>query len=164
MLAREIGLPCRPYMLYPCVTLYSALLPNMLANPTKRARALLLIALVLCGWATQAQEPGLAAGQSLWWIAILLFVGAVTAASAALPLAALRVWAGPWRLAAMFPLLVLVFWALLILVSKWLDPSSRSLWAFEVFAWAMLNMIYMVAMMTAKRIIDKSDNEQSANR
>ena len=113
--------------------------------------------------AAGAAEPSLqASGQrSMWDVLIALFVFAVTAASAALPLAAWREWRGYWRPGALFPLLFLLFWLGVIGLSKWRDPESHSLWPFEIFAWAMLNMIYMVGLMTAKRIIDKSDKERS---
>jgi hypothetical protein len=33
------------------------------------------------------------------------------------------------------------------------------LWLFEIFSWAMLNMIYMVSLMTIKRIFEKADEK-----
>ena len=42
------------------------------------------------------------------------------------------------------------------------DPGSHRLWPFELFAWAMANMIYMVIVMTAKRKLDKHDAEETS--
>jgi hypothetical protein len=42
------------------------------------------------------------------------------------------------------------------------DPGSHRLWPFELFAWAMANMIYMVVILTAKRKLDKHDAEKTS--
>ena len=39
------------------------------------------------------------------------------------------------------------------------DPGSHRLWPFELFAWAMANMIYMVVV-DPKRKLDKHDAEE----
>ena len=96
-----------------------------------------------------------------WNLVIAAIVLVFSAASAALPLAALRHWHGGWRLGAMLPLCALLAWAALILLSKALDADSHRLWPFEIFAWAMLNMVYMVGLMTSKRIFDKADNKNT---
>lgn len=92
-----------------------------------------------------------------WWnFVISLIVLAALLASAALPLAALRQWSGGWRIAALLPLALLVLWVAVIALSRMTDSNSHRLWPFEIFSWAMLNMIYMVAVMTYKRKIDKA--------
>jgi hypothetical protein len=40
-----------------------------------------------------------------------------------------------------------------------LDATAHELWALEIFAWAMINLIYMVTAMTAKRMFVKHDGE-----
>ncbi|GJM12157.1 MAG: hypothetical protein DHS20C12_05600 [Pseudohongiella sp.] len=61
------------------------------------------------------------------------------------------------------PLFGLLVWCLVIVVSKQLDPDTHQLWLLEIFAWAMINMIYMVTAMTAKRMFAKRDSEETAN-
>lgn len=95
----------------------------------------------------------------LWNLVIALVVLVFTLASAVLPVAAWQQWRGPWRVAAGLPLAVLLAWVALIGLSRYFDPGSHRLWPFEIFAWAMLNMIYMVAAMTTKRILAKADEE-----
>lgn len=98
-----------------------------------------------------------------WWNLIIAMVVLVfSLASAALPLAAWRQWRGPWRFAAAAPLAGLILWLLLIVVGRATDPASHRLWPFEIFAWAMLNMIYMVAIMTSKRTFEKADQEKAS--
>ncbi len=99
----------------------------------------------------------------LWNLFIALIVLLVTAASAALPLAAIKQWNRHWRIGAAIPLLVLLIWLAVIAVSRSLSDETHQLWPFEIFAWAMLNMIYMVALMTAKRLFDKEDEKSNAN-
>ena len=101
---------------------------------------------------------------ALWWnLVISIIVLAATLASAALPLAAVRQWPKGWRLTALFPLIILAIWVAVIVLGRMANPNSHRLWPFEVFSWAMLNMIYMVAVMTYKRQIDKSrQNSESA--
>ena len=101
---------------------------------------------------------------AVWWnLIIAIIVLAATLASAALPLAALRQWPKSWRLAAVFPLAILALWVLAIVLGRAADANSHRLWPFEVFSWAMLNMIYMVAVMTYKRQIDKAtDNSETS--
>ena len=95
--------------------------------------------------------------QSVWFwnLVISLIVMLVTLSSAALPLAALRQWRGGWFMASAAPLAILAFWCAAIFLSRMENPNSHRLWPFEVFTWAMLNMIYMVALMTYKRKVDK---------
>ena len=97
--------------------------------------------------------------QFVWNLVIALIVIVFTLASAALPLAAARQWQNSWSLAAKFPLFILVVWVLIIVVAKLQSIDSHRLWSFELFAWAMLNMVYMVTVMTIKRIIEKNDEK-----
>jgi cation transport ATPase len=96
--------------------------------------------------------------QSVWFwnLVIALIVMLVTMASAALPLAALRQWHGGWFITAAAPIAVLVMWGALIFLSRLDNPNSHRLWPFEIFSWAMINMIYMVALMTYKRKVDRA--------
>ena len=98
-----------------------------------------------------------------WNLIIALLVFAATAASAVLNIAAIRHWDRNWGLVSALPLFALLLWGLLIVVAKQLDASAHELWALEIFAWAMINMIYMVTAMTAKRMFAKRDEEASAN-
>ncbi len=43
-------------------------------------------------------------------------------------------------------------------MSRLLDENTHRLWQLEIFAWAMFNLIYMQALMLAKRKLDKADN------
>ena len=97
--------------------------------------------------------------QFVWNLVIALIVIVFTLASAALPLAAAKQWQNSWSLAAKFPLFILVVWVLVIVVAKFQSIDSHRLWSFELFAWAMLNMVYMVTVMTIKRIIEKNDEK-----
>ena len=94
-----------------------------------------------------------------WNLVIAIIVLGTLLASAALPVAALRQWQGRWRYFAAFPLAVLAVWVGLILTARLGDSNSHRLWPFELFAWAMFNMIYMVIIMTGKRKLDKADAE-----
>ena len=96
-----------------------------------------------------------------WNLLIALTVFSVAVASAALPIAAFRQWQGTWRFSAALPLLILAIWLGIIFISRIISTESHGLWALEVFGWAMLNMIYMVALMTIKRIFEKADKEKS---
>ena len=112
----------------------------------------------------QAQALGGLESESgwLWTLLIAAFVLIVTAASAVLPYSAIRQWRGAWRVAAAAPLVVLLLWLGVIIVSRALDTGSHALWPLELFAWAMLNMIYMVSIMTIKRMFAKADEDNSS--
>ena len=99
----------------------------------------------------------------IWNLVIAAVVLVFSMASAVLPIAAIRQWRGAWRNAAIAPLLGLLVWVAVIVTSRSLDPTSHRLWPFEIFAWAMLNMIYMVSAMTIKRIFEKADQEKQAS-
>ena len=98
-----------------------------------------------------------------WNLIIALLVFAATAGSAVLNIAAIRNWDRNWGLVSGFPLLGLLLWGALIIVAKQLDAASHALWALEIFAWAMINLIYMVTAMTAKHMFAKRDVEESAS-
>lgn len=108
-------------------------------------------------------NEAVSSGDWLWNVLIAVMVLLVCASSAALSLAAIRQWAGNWRYAAATPLGVLLIWLLLIVLSRLIAVDSHPLWPLELFAWAMLNMIYMVALMTTKRIFEKADKESSSS-
>ena len=102
--------------------------------------------------------------QFAWNLVIALIVIVFTTASAALPIAAARQWQHSWSLAAKFPLFILAVWILIIVIAKFQSIDAHRLWSFELFAWAMLNMVYMVTVMTIKRIIEKNDENALSNR
>jgi hypothetical protein len=64
--------------------------------------------------------------------------------------------------AAAAPLVVLLLWLAVIIVSRVLTTDSHALWPLEIFTWAMLNMIYMVSIMTIKRMFAKADEDNSS--
>ena len=99
-----------------------------------------------------------------WNLVIALIVIIFTMASAALPIAATRQWKNAWSTAAKVPLFVLVIWILVIIVGKLQSADSHNLWSFELFAWAMMNMVYMVTIMTIKRIIEKNVDPSTTKR
>jgi len=125
--------------------------------------------LSILGWIAFASSSAIAASANSagptdsWNSIIALLVFAATAGSAVLNIAAIRNWDRNWGLVSGLPLLALFLWGLLIVVSKQLDASTHELWTFEIFAWAMINMIYMVTAMTAKRMFARRDDEDSAN-
>ena len=110
-----------------------------------------------------AASASSAAPTNTWNLIIAFLVFAATAGSAVLNIAATRNWDRNWGLVSGLPLLGLLLWGVLIFVAKQLDSGSHELWALEIFAWAMINLIYMVTAMTAKRMFAKSDSEKSAN-
>ena len=104
---------------------------------------------------------GIDSTQLAWNLVIALIVIVFTAASAALPVAAARQWQSSWSVAAKIPLFLLAVWISIIIFSKFQSADSHRLWPFELFAWAMFNMVYMVTVMTIKRIIQKGDENAS---
>ena len=99
-----------------------------------------------------------------WNLVIALIVIIFTMASAALPIAAARQWKNAWSTAAKVPLFALGIWILVIIVGKLQSADSHNLWSFELFAWAMMNMVYMVTIMTIKRIIEKNVDPSTTKR
>lgn len=100
---------------------------------------------------------------SNWNLIIAFLVLAATAGSAVLNIAAIRNWDRNWGLVSGLPLLGLLLWGALIVVAKQLDANAHELWALEIFAWAMINLIYMVTAMTAKRMFARRDGEETTN-
>lgn len=121
-----------------------------------------MLALLAPGLAMAASEQ-LTAEQTdpawVWNLLIAAMVLAVAAGSAVLPISALKHWTGQWRLVAALPLFILIIWLGVIAISKLVSVDSHRLWPFEIFTWAMVTMIYMVTMMTAKRAFEKKDLE-----
>ena len=97
--------------------------------------------------------------EPIWVYVIIGFVLATLACSAALPLAAIRQWSGAWKACAISPLIALAAWVGFIITAKQLDQSAHPLWMLELFSWSMLNLIFMVTAMTAKRTFEKSRAE-----
>lgn len=139
----------------------------MRSTPILKLKLAVLLASLIFPFITFSAEVDLdpqAAAQSAEWfwnLVISLIVITISAASAALPIAAIKQWTGSWRIAAAIPLVVLLLWVTLIVVARLDSSDAHRLWPFEIFAWAMLNMIYMVAVMTVKRVLDKADEEKS---
>ncbi len=131
-------------------------------NPKTSPTVALVTSLLLltASLSVMAANPTQADSAVFWNLVIAIIVLAATLASAALPLAALRQWPAAWRIAAIAPLAVLGLWIAVIVLSRLTDSNSHRLWPFEIFSWAMLNMIYMVAVMTYKRQLDKADQEK----
>lgn len=121
--------------------------------------------LSLAGGAPHAlgATAGNAASATFWSLLIVVIVFAATVGSIVLNLAAIRQWNRNWGLVAGLPILGLMLWSGIIVVAKSADPAAHALWTLEIFAWAMLNMIYMVTAMTAKRMFAKRDAENSAS-
>lgn len=90
---------------------------------------------------------------------MLLVVFAAAAGSAALPISAFRYWTGYWKLVAAIPLLILAGWVSWIVIAKLLQPAAHAYWMLEIFGWAMLAMLYMATVMTAKRQFEKADSQ-----
>lgn len=131
---------------------------------TRQIALPLILSLLALGSSSAIAASANGAGQSdTWDLIIVLVVIAATAGSAVLNVAAIRNWNRNWGLVSGLPLLGLLLWGAIIVVAKQLDASSHELWALEIFAWAMINLIYMVTAMTAKRMFAKRDGEESAN-
>ena len=100
--------------------------------------------------------------RAIWNFVIAILVISISAGSAALPIAAIKQWHGNWRISAIIPIAVLVLLIVIIVIAQIGNPQSHRLWSLEIFAWAMLNMVYMVAVMTIKRILEKEDDKNSS--
>jgi hypothetical protein len=121
----------------------------------RRSGRLGLFFSMLClGSTAQAAEDAL----PLWDAAMLVIIFLTLSSSAALTLAAWRQWRGGWRLVAAFPIAALVLWCGWIIGSRSVDPAAHALWSFELFGWALLNLLYMVTALTAKRAFEKADS------
>lgn len=117
--------------------------------------SIVVISAVLPALAFGANE--VADSARFWDMVIALIVLLAVLASAALPFAAFRHWTNRWRWGALFPFAALAIWSSIIIAAKLIDPKAHGLWPLELFAWSMLNMIYMVSLMTIKRIFEKAD-------
>lgn len=115
-------------------------------------RAILAACLGLCAFSPALSAAGTVTVGAGLTVLILL----VTAASVYLPLAAYRHWTGAWRKAALAPLLILLLWVVLVLAHRAVDASAHPRWPLELFVLAMAMMVYMVAALTIKSILDKS--------
>lgn len=113
-----------------------------------------------------AEEIGLITETNYGWVwnlLVVVIILAVSAASAALTIAALKQWYGHWRWAAVFPFFILAFWILIIIGSRLFNDDAHRLWPLEIFAWAMLNLIYMQILMIAKKNKDKVKEQNNSN-
>lgn len=142
----------------------SGIVKAKVTNPLRPIAGLnlLLPVCLLATSSTASAAEDVSASDPVWGVIIALVVLVFTVASAALPLAACRQWTGAWRGAAIFPLAALGLWIAAIVLGKLGSALAHPLWPLEIFAWAMLNMIYMVIAMTAKRTLDKADQEGGA--
>ncbi|MFN3162237.1 MAG: hypothetical protein ACE37N_01820 [Pseudohongiellaceae bacterium] len=137
-------------------------MPLLTSTAPRPCQALLVLLTIGFSGNSMAAIGGGETEFNMWWnLIIALVVLVFSLASAALPAAAIRQWRGAWCFAAAAPLVGLLLWLLLIVVGRLIDPASHRLWPFEIFAWAMLNMIYMVAVMTTKRTFEKADQEKA---
>lgn len=126
------------------------------------SRLLAFSSLVLLSPGSFAAANNLASTQGaspwFWNLVIALIVISATLASAALCVAAYRNWPQKgWRWGALVPVGILVLMLVVIAFARTGENLSHELWPLEIFAWAMLNMIYMVGLMTTKRIFEKAD-------
>tara|TARA_B110000858_G_scaffold143001_1_gene162377 strand:- start:4186 stop:4608 length:423 start_codon:yes stop_codon:yes gene_type:complete len=139
----------------------------VITQQDRKLNTRLILTPVTFGLLTLASSPAIAASANSvssannWSLIIALLVFAATAGSAVLNVAAIRHWDRNWGLVSALPLLGLLLWGVLIVVAKQLNESAHELWALEIFAWAMINMIYMVTAMTAKRMFAKRDDAAS---
>lgn len=132
---------------------------NKLAQISELVSLLFFLSLSHPALGASADGPAYSAA---WNTVIVLIAFAATVGSAVLNFAAIRQWDRNWGLVSGLPLLGLLIWCGVILLGKSIDGSSHALWQLEIFAWAMINMIYMVTAMTAKRMFAKKDAENSS--
>ena len=105
-----------------------------------------------------AAQPSTQSGSfDIWDTLMLAIVLLTTASSAALSVAAWRQWQAGWRLVAALPIAALLVWMAWVSVSRYLYPNAHSLWSFELFGWALLNLLYMATVLTAKRTFEKTE-------
>ena len=129
------------------------------SNTAHILTAFILSLLAVASSPAIAASANIAGPTNIWNLTIAFLVFAATAGSAVLNIAAIRNWDRNWGLISGLPLLCLLFWAALIIATRQLDATAHELWALEIFAWAMINLIYMVTAMTAKRMFAKRDGE-----
>lgn len=95
-------------------------------------------------------------------LAMILIVATAAIGSAALPVSAFKVWTGYWKLVAAIPLLFLAGWCAWIVIARLLDAAAHPYWLLEIFAWAMLTLLYMATVFTARRQFEKADNPDNS--
>ena len=140
----------------------------MITQQAQKVNSSLILKPAIFGLLTFASSSAIAASTNSadstnsWSLIIVFLVFAATAGSAVLNVAAIRHWDRNWGLVSVLPLFCLLLWGAFIVVAKQMDESAHELWALEIFAWAMINMIYMVTAMTAKRMFAKRDDEASS--
>ena len=132
---------------------------DLKSNTRHILAAVILSLLAVVSSPAIAASANIAGPTNIWNLTIAFLVFVVTAGSAVLNIAAIRNWDRNWGLVSGLPLLCLLLWAALIVATKQLDATAHELWALEIFAWAMINLIYMVTAMTAKRMFVKHDGE-----
>ena len=54
--------------------------------------------------------------------------------------------------------------AAVIILRARINPGGSYLWPFEIFAWAMGTVVYLVILMTAKKAFNKADEEATRKR
>jgi len=85
----------------------------------------------------------------------LLIFGLVMVVAFGPQIWAIKVWQGMWRWLAAAPLLLLGADALLILVSTSIDPTSHSLWPFEILMIALAGLP-VVGLLWLVRLVAKA--------
>lgn len=123
----------------------------------------ILSALSSSVFAAAENVASISASPWLWDLVIASIVFSATLASAVLCVSAFRNWPQKgWRWGALLPIAILLLILVAIAIAKLGDGDSHELWPLEIFAWAMMNMIYMVGLMTTKRIFEKADAANTA--
>lgn len=129
---------------------------------TTATQTIICLATLAFGGSVFAASSSDTGAADSWNLVIGLVVLAATLGSAVLNIAAIRQWNRNWGIVSSLPLIGLMLWGLIIVVAKRMDASAHALWQLEIFAWAMINMIYMVTAMTAKRMFARRDDEEAA--
>lgn len=87
---------------------------------------------------------------------VSLLALAVATAGVWLPWAAYRAWRGAWRKAALAPLLFGLLWLVWTIARAAANPGGGASWQLQIFAWAMMAMVYMTCAFTIKSILGKA--------
>lgn len=99
-------------------------------------------------------EP-LTVGDQLFGAGFMLAVLAVGIGGIALPVRAMRRWAGSWRMAAALPALWVGFVVLRIVIGTALDPASHNLWPFEILQASVVSLVSVGAMTISRRVLGR---------